>query len=654
MFKFQKYIISIVSFLAPFFLNAQETLIPLEINPEIKNNLVKISHNKKTKNTKTIKEVPFIDDFSVPTIYPDSSLWIDNYVFVNTSYAINPVSIGVVTLDAINEKGGIYPESGSGQFPADTLTSKMVNLNYPGNNTIYISFFYQPGGLGDTPEPKDTLLLEYYSPDSLSWNKIWHVTFNEKDSILTEYYQYNNSEKIRKGDTLTHLKKEFFQVILPVNEEQYLKENFQFRFRNYASFTSSTSLESKTSNSDHWHIDFVILDKDRNINDTIINDIAFKKTLSPLLKNYESIPWPHFTRASAYEMADSISITYGNISDQVWNISREFEIEDIMGNTGTEKFTGGTGANIEPFSNETYKRFINYIFPYTPENDSALFEISSYMVTDTLSERKPYRWNDTIRYKQKFYNYYAYDDGTAENGYGLIGEGTELAMVATRFETYKKDTLRGIQIYFNQTLNQANQNYFKLMIWNEKDNRPGSVIYSKEDIKPTDQDSLNKFTHYILDSTLVLENPFYIGWQKISTTEMLNVGFDVNRINNDKLFYNFTGSWEQSQFEGTLMIRPMFGHEINIPTGLQQTNISEPLQLTIYPNPAKDELNIKLHDAYSKNYRYTIFDTYGRVFADSFYDQNPINISNLNQGIYFIRFSTSKGESITKKFIVIR
>lgn len=639
---------------ASFYLNAQETLKTLEINPEIKKFLLKSDQVKYKHTTKAITELPFIDDFSKPTIYPDSSLWIDKYAFVNTTYAINPVSIGVVTLDAINDKGGIYPESGSLQFSADTLTSKMVNINYPGDNTIYLSFYYQPGGLGDTPEQKDTLLLEYYSPDSLTWNKVWHVTFNAKDSILNEFYQYNNSEKIWKGDTLTDLKKEFFQVILPVDEEQYLKEAFQFRFRNYASFSSSSSLESKTSNSDHWHIDFVMLDKNRNLNDTIINDIVFKNPMKPLLKNYESVPWNHFTRASAYEMEDSISITYGNISDQIWNISREFTIKDMTGNTGTESFTGGTGANIDPFSNETYKRFIDYIFPYTPENDSAVFEIKSYMVTDTLSARQPYRWNDTIRYNQKFYNYYAYDDGTAENGYGLIGEGTELAMVAMRFETYKKDTLRGVQIYFNQALNQANQKYFKLMIWNEKDNRPGSIIYSKEDLKPFDQDSLNKFTSYILDTTLIIENAFYIGWQKISTTEMLNVGFDVNRINNDKLFYNFTGNWIQSQFNGTLMIRPMFGHEINVPTGFQQTNITEPLKITIYPNPAKDQLNVKLLDSYADHYQLTIFDNYGRVLINKIHDQNPINISNLNPGIYFIRITTSQGENITKKFIVIR
>ena len=651
MLKFFKHIITGGLILASFIINAQETLVPLELNPQIQNYQTKKTDAQSKSIQKSIIELPFIDDFSKPTVFPDSLKWVNNYAFVNTTYAMNPISIGIASLDAINYDGSVYPGAENTLFAADTLTSQKINLNYPGDNSIFLSFYFQPGGLGDTPEPRDSILLEFYGPEEQTWHKVWHANFNEKDSILTEYYAYNNSEKIHYGDTLIDLKKEFFQTIIPVNEEKFLKESFQFRFRNYASFSPNTDIESKTSNSDHWHLDFVYLDKNRTVNDTIINDIAFIKPMGSLLNNYESIPWTHFTRASAYEMNDSISITYKNIGNQVWNISREFEIEDMIGSMGVEKFTGGTGANIDPFTTEKYKRFIDYIFPYTPANDSALFEIRSYMVTDTISTRRPYRWNDTTRYQQKFFNYYAFDDETAENGYGLYGEGSELGMVAMRFDTYKKDTLRGIQVYFNQTLNQANQNYFTLIIWNENNNRPGSVIYRQEDIKPTDQDSLNKFTSFVLDTTLILENPFYIGWQKIATTEMLNVGFDVNRVNNDKLFYNLSGNWVQSQFEGTLMIRPMFGHEINFITSTHPDYSTETFDFTIYPNPAKDKLHLKLPVLYS-NPRYTVFDAYGKIHMDSRYEENAIDISHLNPGLYFIRISTEQ-KIATRKFIVI-
>lgn len=54
---------------------------------------------------------------------------------------------------------------------------------------------------------------------------------------------------------------------------KYLYNGFQFRFKNYASLTG---------NNDHWHIDYVRLDKNRSVTDTSISDIAFSMPL-PLI-----------------------------------------------------------------------------------------------------------------------------------------------------------------------------------------------------------------------------------------------------------------------------------------------------------------------------------------------------------------------------------
>ena len=632
-------------------IKAQETLTNLQTNPKIKDLFLKQSKTKASK-AKSTSELPFIDDFAKSTGYPDSSFWVNNYAFINLNYAYDPPGIGVATLDAIDESGSLYENASSVPFGADTLTSKPINLNYPGNNTIFLSFFYEPGGYGDTPDNRDTLLLEFYSPDSAKWNKMWHVVFTEKDSLLNEEYANNESFKNIKGDTITKLKHKFQQVILPVNEDQYLKSNFQFRFRNYATLSANTDIESKAGNSDHWHLDFIRIDANRTINDTIIDDIAFSIPGGSLLNSYESMPWTHFTRAIAYEMADSIAITYTNLNKDAENIKREFEIEDITGPTGTYTFTGGTGDDIAPFSTETYKRPIDYIFPYSPSNDSALFEIRSYLVTDNLPETAPYRWNDTIRFLQKFYNYYAYDDGTAENGYGIIGEGTERAMVAMRFNTYKEDTLRGLQIYFNQAINNSNQYYFKIHIWDDNNGKPGNIIYTLEEQRPEYEDNLNEFSFFPFDEIIVLEGTFYVGWQKINTPEMLNVGFDANKINNNKLFYNFTGQWKQSQFEGTLMIRPMLGHEI--PMGIKEDPDKISFDFDIYPNPASSYLNIKTKHETGNYLRISIFDIYGKTYINDINSGTPVNITGLNSGIYFIRITDTFGNTSTKKFLVIR
>ncbi len=654
--KYYLYIIPLfLVFVIP--IKAQETLTGLQQNPKIKSLYLKkpkIESYRKTKSLKSKIELPFIDDFAKSIGYADDSLWLDDYIFVNQTYASDPLSIGVATLDAIDGTGNIHSNASTSSFGADTLTSNVINLDYPGDNTIYISFYFQPGGLGDTPETKDSLLLEFLASDTV-WVKKWHAIFNATDSVLTEEYFGNvdTTIKITNGDTLTDLRTVFQQVILPVDDNKFLHENFQFRFRNYASLSTSSSIESKAGNSDHWHLDFIILDKDRNINDTVINDIAFSKPMASLLKNYDAIPWSHYNRALAYEMEDSISITYRNLNNDVKNVDREFEIEDLMGATGIYPFTGESGDNIPPFTEETYKRYIDYIFPYDPLTDSALFEIRSFFDLGTNIVEESYRWNDTVRFFQKFYNYYAYDDGTAENGYGLIGEGTERAMVAMKFNTYKEDTLRAVQIFFNPVLNNATQtNTFRLHIWKESAGEPGNIIHTIESLKPQNEDELNKFTTFVLDTAIALDGNFFIGWQKNNTSEMLNVGFDVNRINNDKLYYNFTGNWAKSKFEGTIMIRPLFGEDLNVTSGATSP-ISEIIDFKIYPNPANDYLNVELNNS-KQNISYTIFDAYGKVYKNEYYNQSTIDISNLNSGIYFIRFSNSNQNFTTKKFIVVR
>ena len=650
-----KFINIAVVILTLFALNSkgQEALRGLQVNPKIQTlQQVHSDYNKSSKEKAEVS-LPFIDDFAKSVGFPDSTKWIDQSAFVNLTYADSAPSIGVATLDAIDATGAIYPDASNLPFCADTLTSEQINLNFPGDNTIFLSFYYQPGGLGDTPDPKDTLILEFYSPDSTKWYKAWHVNFNEVDSILVESYIQGDITDTIAGDTINDLKTIFQQVIIPVNEDQYLKNNFQFRFRNYASLSSSESNESRASNSDHWHIDFVILDRNRSINDTIIKDVSIIEPMGSLLINYDAMPWHHFPRAISSEMKNSVSMLNRNLYKDPLPAPRKFEIKDLSGLTGISEFEGGGIDDIPPFSTQFFERSLdNYAFPYNPSIDSAFFEISGF-INLTISPETPYRWNDTTRFYQKFYNYYAYDDGTSENGYGLIGEGTEQAMVAMRFNSFLEDTLSGIQIYFNQTLNNANQITYKIHVWNEINGKPGTILYTLENQKPVNSDSLNKFTLIGFDEILLINGPFYIGWQKVYSREMLNVGFDINRINNDKLFYNFDGEWKKSQYEGTVMIRPMFGHKISMPTNIGKNPAPEHLDINIYPNPAQYQLNINIDNQY-ENYTYSIFDAYGRIFSNNKINDSTIDISNMNPGIYFIRISTSNGVNTTKKFIIIR
>jgi len=83
---------------------------------------------------------------------------------------------------------------------------------------------------------------------------------------------------------------------------------------------------------------------------------------------------------------------------------------------------------------------------------------------------------DTITGYQNLFNYFAYDDGTPDASYGLTPAGS---MLAYRFNLNKPDTLRAIQMYFNNVLNHANEQYFFLCVWNDDVGTPGDTIYSQ-------------------------------------------------------------------------------------------------------------------------------------------------------------------------------
>jgi len=154
----------------------QEILIPAIPDVAIISSYVNHKSILKSLELDTL-ELPFFDDFSINTGNPDGELWTDSYVFINNNYSDNPVSIGVATLDAINNAGMLNGETET-PFPSDYLTSMPINLYYPGRNDIYLSFFYQPQGLGDEPEEWDSLIVEFYSPTGNEWRKVWLIGFH--------------------------------------------------------------------------------------------------------------------------------------------------------------------------------------------------------------------------------------------------------------------------------------------------------------------------------------------------------------------------------------------------------------------------------------------------------------------------------------------
>lgn len=598
-------------------------------------------------------ELPFVDDFARGMRYPASSHWADRQAFINHQYPYNPPTIGVATLDAIDASGNLPSNANTTGYRSDELTSRPVRLDVEPADSLYLSFYYQTGGRGDTSggDYQDSLILQFYDVQQQKWSSVWSAAYSRDDSLMYIRRPLDGTERQFFGGEMVH--RRFFHAMVPIDRPRFLQPGFRFRFVNYASLSPGRDIPSVRSNVDQWHLDFVRLDSGRTHQDTVINDIAFVEPLEPMLNNYESIPWHHLPDASVYEMRDSLSITYRNLSDQSWNATQRFEIIDRMGNNEPFTFTGGTVIGIPPHTTESYRTRVNYIFSYEGQQDSALFEIKSYMITDTASRRAPYRWNDTISYMQKFYNYYAYDDGTAENGYGITGEGSQNAMVALQYNTYAPDTLQAVQIYFNQTLDSASRNTFALKIWDDNEGRPGKLLYEQKDSRPVYEDSLNEFHMYVLEEKIFLEGSFFVGYQKYNT-QMLNVGFDINRVHNDHLFYNLGGRWNPSRLKGSVMIRPVFGDYIKPVATSSGSGKKEPeeLQIELYPNPVRDRLHIDLPDQDYENYTIAVYDMQGRMIKPDQPLERTVELHELSPGMYVVQIQYQNNQKVLSRKII--
>ncbi|HUS86109.1 MAG TPA: T9SS type A sorting domain-containing protein [Bacteroidales bacterium] len=608
-----------------FFLSTAASLLPgqefvtgLITNPEVKSAWIKQNLSKSGSPIDTL-ELPFFDDFSWSDVYPADTLWTDNYVYINNVYPVGQPTQGVATFDAIDNRGLLYENASSFIFEADHLTSCPINLEYDALEDIYLSFFYQPQGIADPPESSDSLSLQFYSPLDDSWHSVWRTGGTELQP--------------------------FKPVIISIDDSRFLQKGFRFRFINYASLSSALNDPAMAGNADHWHLDYVLLDRGRTPGDTIHADVAFTSPLRSVLNTYESMPWDQFREIFLSEMGSFLTMYYANNDSIVRNVTRSYSIFDMYENTLVYS-KPPVATNVAPFQSITYNASLIYTFnsSYT---DSALFRIKSILITDDFDPKI----NDTMIYYQRFHNYFSYDDGSSEGGYGINGEGAINAMVACLFRSYIMDTIRAVSICFNDSYLSSNQKSFDIVIWSESNGIPGSLLYEQNEVTVDPGEAVNGYTSYVLDDPLPVNGYFFVGWRQRSET-FLNAGLDFNTPASGKQYYFINGNWNMSQVNATLMIRPIVGPEI-ISTGINIPVLNKN-SILIWPNPARDILRIDIDtETYTSPITAEIFDIGGRKVLET-YTSGTIDLSSLPEALYLLVIKSGNKILSYNKFIRIR
>lgn len=583
---------------------------------------IRIFHNSLTSTIDTVSLLPSgtLSDDTVETFrvfFPngDGSIWTDRQVYINRTMALAPPTTGVATFDGTDAYGRPYSNVIGANGWADRLTSKPIDLNYPASDSIYLSFWYQPEGLGYAPEGQDSLRVEFFDPDTQIWRSVWSV----------------------KGESLHRFK----PVCIPITNPVYLKKGFRFRFSNYANLNG---------NVDHWNIDYVKLDRFRHQNDTIVEDVGLVYVRPTILRRYQRVPYNQFRQSMVENKWECLISNRDTVSKRVAYRFLVYDNDNQLINSYPQDYTPlpSDTSDVLPFYTDGYADYSRFRFPdfnynfetagLLPFADSTRLRISHIIEnfdTDVCAD------NDTVHIYQEFYNYWAYDDGTAERAVWLGMPGR----FVMKFTNEVPDTLYGISIYFSPVRENNETRNIYLQVYQSIQSSENLLYEEQVRIGPVDGDTSafrvlenNGFTTYILKEPVFLPaGDFYVGWRQTQTFKA-NVGFDLNSDASEYTWFKTGPNWIQMEEYGAAMIRPMVAN----PFKIQDLSVQpEPDEATflIYPNPAHTQVHIQTSLPAES---IEIIDLSGRTIR-RFEPTETISVQDLENGLYIVKLIPEGG-----------
>lgn len=556
------------------------------------------------------------------------TLWLENSALINNTYPVNPPTIGVATFDGLDEYGLPYNNSSNTTYGfADALTSKPINLSgLTGADTIALSYFIEPQGLGDFPDHFDSLIVEFKDQSG-----IWRYVHSDTGYV-----------------NIALVPQKFQQIFIPVPDvappNSYYHTSFQFRFRNKASLYG---------NNDHWHIDYVQLNKNRPVVDTA-HDIAFQYPFPTILKNYTREPADQFIYPD--DLSDGFNLSIHNLapdantSAPATNFIRDatelYPTPFVISDDTVQTFNAAEYTLQQLNPKTSYKQPIAPAWP----TDSLIMMSRTFL---QQTGNTGYAGNDTLYHTQCFDYTMAYDDGTAERGYGL--SGVNLKKFALEFNLNQPDTLAGFQIQYSQIDQDVSNLIFNINIWDAitLGSATDNPIISLDNKKPLYIDSVSGFATYKLDSAIIFPSKIYVGWAQTDTRN-LTVGYDLNSaLGKSHMFVYINGQWKASTIttNGSPMIRLILDSDFWGQTSSAVKDFATEQNISLYPNPTTGDVFIS-DDRKNSLFDVTVHDMVGQLAKEEKNVGNHCNINELPGGVYLFSITDIEtGKTIHRKLI---
>ncbi len=666
-------------------------------------------NSSKAKIATTPLTLPFFDDFSLAKKgQPDPNLWLPKGgTLVNNFYPINHPSVNVVTFDGLRSNGFPYVSSSqSSEGSTDSLISQVIDLSKSFlKDSLFLTFYWQTSGLGERPDPNDSLRLQFRTNGDI-WKTVW---VKKSEDFLDLSKPFVIKTKTGKDSTaypfinnLVGKDTVFTQELIKIKADLYLHPNFQFKFESFG---------QQTGQFDAWHIDYVYLNKKtikgrfdfRDDYYRFISDVAVRGALNNVPKNsinllekYCSMPVKQFLKNKTNELSKKLSVDFtylGSLEDKFkisFNI-RNLTNQSFYKSDSTDKVISfdrnkktievSSNTNIWELPNlDVYKdlKFDNSKKAILKTTFSAKTSSSFVVQVPEINFTR----NDTLSTTTVLDDYYAYDDGSAEMGV-YVPKG--FARVAAKFTTNQADSVSAIRIKFAPSLRTIAGQEITIQIMDaDKDGNPGKILLQKNvAIQYADTSKIDFIgksegfvnfdmtkdirqvvgdTSRILTSPITVPNVFFIGYSQSSDNEPVIVGLDRNNPQfGTNYYYNIGNGWAQNNdiksnaikyVKGSLMMRPVMGGKVIEKTKwtkLVLTNESEIIGNTLVVSPNPSDGIIRWNEPSLKDAE--VLDLSGKTIFQKHTENQEIDASHLNSGLYLLKLSNQKNTFVRKIII---
>jgi hypothetical protein len=556
--------------------------------------------------------LPFFDDFAKQNQLDGSKWVLKGGVFINNTFSTSPLTKNIATFNGVSSDGLLPTATGAVTAgPMDTLTSKPINLaGFAVSDSIYLSFYLQAGGdIWNGP----------------SNNAFFVVEFKNNAGVWLQAFRLN-------GPVNGFV--DFTQVLLPVKNPIYFHNNFQFRFRNVG---------VKRLDRDNWNLDYIFLNNNRTRLKTDTFDIAISRPVTSLLKRYTAMPIHQFNANIADELSNSITTTVTNLE----NSPRSLTFEASIKVNGT--VTGPTPFSAIPIV--ALGRQQNPLNPFSPSASlfSGLsgFQVITHKLNLITNEGNiPTQYNDTISRTTELHDYFAYDDGSAEDRVNAAVPVT-LGQVAIMFKANQPDMVKEMRVYLPR-VNNTPGTTATFRIWNpdpNSNNNPSNQsVFTRAYVVPA-LNQLDNWVNIPVNPPVPVNGGFYVGWSVNNAPNIFSVGVDHNESDRGMIrFYNGGSSWSVFNAGYAIMLRPVMNNNI---TGLAEDQLAAGT-IKLFPNPATDFVTIQ--GEFEKG---ILLDATGRQVREfsGTSTETQLNVQQLPAGLYLVKLQ-NKSTVQTHKLII--